>query len=81
MDVKIAFLYSEIEEDIQIELPTSYSITRTAKLKKALYGLKQAPCVWYNTLTTFLLSIRFQPLNADSSVVMVLLSPSMSIIY
>ena len=68
MDIKIAFLYSEIEEDIQIKLPTGYSITRMAKLKKALYGLKQAPRVWYNTLTTFLLLIRFQPLNTNSFV-------------
>ena len=40
MDIKIAFLYSEIEEDIQIKLPTGYSITRIVKLKKALYSLK-----------------------------------------
>jgi hypothetical protein len=40
MDIKIVFLYGEIKEDIWIELPTGYSVTRTAKLKKALYGLK-----------------------------------------
>ena len=40
MDIKIAFLYGEIKEDIQIKLPTSYGETGTAKLKKALYGLK-----------------------------------------
>jgi Reverse transcriptase (RNA-dependent DNA polymerase) len=68
MDVKTAFLYGEIEEDIWIELPTGCGVTGTAKLKKALYGLKQAPRVWYNTLATFLSSIGFQPLDADSSV-------------
>jgi len=45
MDIKIAFFYGEIKEDIWIELPTSYSVTRMTKLKKALYSLKQAPCV------------------------------------
>jgi hypothetical protein len=68
MDVKTAFLYGEIEEDIWIELPTGCGVSGTAKLKKALYGLKQAPRVWYNTLATFLSSLGFQPLDADSSV-------------
>ena len=68
MDIKIAFFYGEIKEDIWIELPTSYSVTRMTKLKKALYSLKQAPCVQYNTFTTFLSLIGFQPLNTDSSV-------------
>ena len=45
MDVKIAFLYSDIEEDIWIKLSTGCGVSRTAKLKKALYSLKQAPCV------------------------------------
>jgi hypothetical protein len=40
MDIKIAFLYSEIKEDIWIKLPTGCGVTRIAKLKKALYGLK-----------------------------------------
>jgi hypothetical protein len=69
MDVKTAFLYGEIEEDIWIELPTRCGASgKTTKLKKALYGLKQAPRVWYNTLATFLLLLGFQPLDADSSV-------------
>jgi hypothetical protein len=68
MDVKTAFLYGDIEEDIWIELPTGCGVSGTAKLKKALYGLKQAPRVWYNTLATFLSSLGFQPLDADSSV-------------
>jgi hypothetical protein len=68
MDVKIAFLYGEIKEDIWIELPIGYGVSGTAKLKKALYSLKQAPRIWYNTLATFLLLLGFQPLNADSSV-------------
>ena len=40
MDVKIAFFYGEIKEDIQIKLLIGYSVTRMAKLKKVLYSLK-----------------------------------------
>jgi hypothetical protein len=41
IDVKTAFFYRKIEEDIWIELPTGCGASRkTAKLKKALYGLK-----------------------------------------
>jgi hypothetical protein len=45
MDVKTAFLYSEIKEDIWIKLSTDCGVSKMVKLKKALYGLKQAPCV------------------------------------
>jgi hypothetical protein len=68
MDVKTAFLYGDIEEDIWIDLPTGCNVMGTAKLKKALYGLKQAPRVWYKTLASFLSTLGFTPLDADSSV-------------
>ena len=70
MDVKTAFLYGNIEEDIYIEQPTGYSINDTlvCKLKKALYGLKQSPRVWYDTLSKFLKSLDFAPLISDYSV-------------
>lgn len=51
-----------------IELPTGYRVSGTAKLRKALYGLKQSLQVWYNTLATFLASLDFKPLDANSSV-------------
>jgi hypothetical protein len=40
MDVKTVFLYRDIDEDIWIELPTGYRVSRIAKLRKVLYGLK-----------------------------------------
>jgi hypothetical protein len=40
MNVKIVFLYRDIDKDIWIELPTGYGVSGTAKLRKALYGLK-----------------------------------------
>jgi hypothetical protein len=49
MDVKTAFLYSEIDAEIYIEQPEGFCSKKRPdqvyKLKKALYGLKQAPRV------------------------------------
>ena len=70
MDVKTAFLYGGVQEDIYINQLTGYDDTtsRVCKLKKALYGLKQSPQIWYNTLATFLRSQGMKPINADLSV-------------
>jgi hypothetical protein len=43
-DVKTAFLYSKLQEDIWIELPDGpWKKGHHVKLKKSLYGLKQFP--------------------------------------
>ena len=45
MDVKTAFLYSGIDEEIYMEQPTGFKEGNglVYKLNKALYGLKQSP--------------------------------------
>ncbi|MFX6540571.1 reverse transcriptase domain-containing protein, partial [Acinetobacter baumannii] len=47
MDVKSAFLNGLLEEEVYIEQPDGFFISKNSdlvcKLKKALYGLKQAP--------------------------------------
>lgn len=70
MDVKTAFLYGTIAEEIYVEQPLGMDdgTPRVCKLLKALYGLKQAPRVWYDTLTAFLSDLGFKPLSADLSV-------------
>jgi hypothetical protein len=72
MDVKTAFLYGDVEEDIYVIQPEGFvSPGReglVCKLKKALYGLKQSPRVWYNTPSTYLKELGFEPLSADLSV-------------
>ncbi|GKE31966.1 putative ribonuclease H-like domain-containing protein, partial [Tanacetum coccineum] len=54
MDVKSAFLYGKIEEEVY-------------KVEKALYGLHQAPKVWYGTLSTYLLDNGFQRGKIDKT--------------
>ncbi|GJT95443.1 putative ribonuclease H-like domain-containing protein [Tanacetum coccineum] len=49
MDVKSAFLYGNITEEVYVNQPPGY------KVIKALYGLHQAPRAWYARLSTFLL--------------------------
>ena len=47
MDVKIAFLNGELDEEIYMEQPEEFIILgqekKVCKLVKSLYGLKQAP--------------------------------------
>lgn len=47
-DIKTAFLYGELDEDIYMKLPEGYNEEKNkiCKLQKALYGLKQAPLKW-----------------------------------
>lgn len=72
MDVKTAFLYGNVEEEVYVEQPTGYEegdgTEDVCVLDKALYGLKQSPRIWYNTLTGFLQSLGFEPLDSDLSV-------------
>ncbi|GJY81143.1 putative ribonuclease H-like domain-containing protein [Tanacetum coccineum] len=59
MDVKSAFLYGKIDEEVYVSQPPSFLDPKYPqkdyKVVKALYGLHQAPKAWYATLSTFLL--------------------------
>ena len=49
MDVKTAFLYGDIDEEIYMEQPEGYTNgNQVCRLKKSLYGLKQSPQCWYH---------------------------------
>ncbi|KAI3707342.1 hypothetical protein L6452_25781 [Arctium lappa] len=64
MDVKSAFLYGTIDEEVYVCQPPGFENPsypdRVYKLKKALYGLHQAPRAWYDTLSTYLLVDGFE---------------------
>nr|GFB51239.1 putative ribonuclease H-like domain-containing protein [Tanacetum cinerariifolium] len=59
MDVKSAFLYERIDEEVYVTQPKGFvdpqHPKKVYKVVKALYGLHQAPRSWYATLSTFLL--------------------------
>nr|GFA05981.1 hypothetical protein [Tanacetum cinerariifolium] len=57
MDVKTAFLYGPLKEEVYVNQPDGfvdpYHPDKVYRLKKALYGLKQAPKAWYDELSKF----------------------------
>nr|GEU66370.1 hypothetical protein [Tanacetum cinerariifolium] len=63
MDVKSAFLYETIEEEVYVCQPLGFEDpdhpNKVYKVVKALYGLNQAPRAWYETLATYLLKNSF----------------------
>ncbi|GJR39672.1 putative ribonuclease H-like domain-containing protein [Tanacetum coccineum] len=71
MDVKNAFLYGKIEEEVYVYQPLGFEDPdfpdRVYKVEKALYGLHQAPRAWYETLSTYLLDNRFQRGKIDKT--------------
>ncbi|GJU81972.1 ribonuclease H-like domain-containing protein [Tanacetum coccineum] len=71
MDVKSAFLYGQIEEEVYVCQPPGFEDPdhpdKVYKVVKALYGLHQAPRAWYDTLATYLLSNGFQRGKIDQT--------------
>ncbi|GJV76425.1 putative ribonuclease H-like domain-containing protein [Tanacetum coccineum] len=59
MDVKSAFLYGKIKEEVYVCQPLGFDdpdfSDKVYKVEKALYGQHQAPRAWYETLSTYLL--------------------------
>ncbi|GJW46230.1 retrovirus-related pol polyprotein from transposon TNT 1-94 [Tanacetum coccineum] len=71
MDVKSAFLYGKIEEEVYVCQPPGFEDPdfpdRVYKVEKVLYGLRQAPRAWYETLSTYLLDNGFQRGKIDKT--------------
>ncbi|GJS52450.1 ribonuclease H-like domain-containing protein [Tanacetum coccineum] len=71
MDVKSAFIYGKIEEEVYVCQPPGFEDPdfpdRVYKVEKALYGLHQAPRSWYETLSTYLLDNGFQRGKIDKT--------------
>nr|GEW90643.1 reverse transcriptase domain-containing protein [Tanacetum cinerariifolium] len=71
MDVKSAFLYGTIEEEVYVCQPSGFEDPdhhdKVYKVVKALYGLHQAHRAWYETLTNYLLKNGFHRGKIDQT--------------
>ncbi|GJV40382.1 putative ribonuclease H-like domain-containing protein [Tanacetum coccineum] len=71
MDVKSAFLYGPIEEEVYVCQPLGFEDPhfpdKVYKVEKALYGLHQAPRAWYETLSTYLIENGFRRGTIDKT--------------
>nr|GEX73936.1 hypothetical protein [Tanacetum cinerariifolium] len=71
MDVKSAFLYGTIEEEVYVYQPSGFEdpdhTDKVYKVVKALYSLHQAPRAWYETMANYLLEICFQRGKIDQT--------------
>ena len=63
-DVKTAFLYGHLDEEVYMRLPPGYrndlTGTHVARLLKTIYGLKQAMQVWTATFSGAVLKFELQ---------------------
>ncbi|GJW15863.1 putative ribonuclease H-like domain-containing protein [Tanacetum coccineum] len=71
MDVKSAFLYGTIKEEVYVHQPLGFvdpaHPNKVYKVIKALYGLHQAPRAWYETLSSFLIENGFRRGTIDKT--------------
>src|SRR5579871_5505990 len=66
MDVKSAFLNSELEEKIYIDYLKGFEQqNQVCKLNKYLYRLKQSPQVWNKSINKFFNKYNFYYINSD----------------
>ncbi|GJR94604.1 putative ribonuclease H-like domain-containing protein [Tanacetum coccineum] len=71
MDVKSAFLYGQIKEEVYVCQRSGFEDpdypNKVYKVVKALYGLHQAPRAWYETLAKYLLDNGFHRGKIDQT--------------
>lgn len=69
-DVKTAFLYGDLCENIYMNQPKGFTdgTDKVCKLQKSLYGLKQSARCWNHTFTSFLNDFGLKATDADPCV-------------
>jgi len=72
IDVKIAYLYSNLNKEIYMEQSDDFKLLSKEKkvwwLHKTLYGLKQASLFWWWTVTKSILALGFMQYKSDASI-------------
>lgn len=69
-DIKTAFLYGNLEEEVYMEQPEGFTdnTNRVCLLKKSLYGLKQSPRQWNKEFATYLKTLNLVESKFDRCV-------------
>jgi Reverse transcriptase (RNA-dependent DNA polymerase) len=69
MDVKIAFLNGNLEEEIYMKQPTSFVVEgqehKVCKLLRSIYDLKQSSRQWYIRFHQAIISFDFKMIDED----------------
>jgi hypothetical protein len=72
VNVKTAFLYGELDEELYMEQPEGFKVKgqehKVFHLNKALYGLKQAALQWWQALDKSMRKLGFRRLKSDSGI-------------
>jgi hypothetical protein len=72
LDVKTAFLYGTLNEEVYMKQPEGFVIRgkedKVFHLKKAIYGLKQASYSWWEELKNSMSQLGFQHTQSDAGV-------------
>lgn len=69
LDVKTAFLYADLEDEVYMEAPKGFGTRKDfgCRLLKSIYGLEQAPRMWYKKISASLTGLAFIQSNADEN--------------
>ncbi|CAK1594594.1 unnamed protein product [Parnassius mnemosyne] len=69
-DVKTAFLYGELSEDVYMEVPEGVHAEprKICKLIKSIYGLKQSSRCWNRKFSSFLTTYGFEMCPSDNCI-------------
>ena len=69
MNVKIVFLYDDIDFDVYLYSLEKYDVKdKICKFRKALYDLKQFSRLWFKTFVKFVAILNYKTINVDESV-------------
>ncbi|KAJ9672804.1 hypothetical protein PVL29_026153 [Vitis rotundifolia] len=70
MDVHNAYLYSELDEEVYMQMPPGFASPtpgKVCRLRRSLYGMRQAPRCWFAKLVAALTSYGFKQSYSDYS--------------
>ena len=68
LDVKNAFLYGDLQEEVYIEQPPGYVAQGgniVCRFRKAIYSLKQSPRAWFEKFGTVISGVGFKRCHSD----------------